>query len=106
MNTFMQRIGMAVTGVLAAVSIWACSATRGADGSITIKFAPDMVIRARGLEDALRQCTDLLRDCLDGTFHRPCTDAERADIRGAISNILETKNNLSLPDAPPSVGAG
>ena len=94
MNTYMQRIGMAVTSVLAAVSLWACVATREADGSIRIEFAPDMVINAFGLEDAMDGCEELLRDCLAGTFSRPCTAGERRDIRMVISNILETKRSL------------
>lgn len=97
MNTYMQRIGMAVTGVLAAVSIWACSATRQADGTIRIEFAPDMVIHARGLEDALRQTGNLLRDCLAGTFHRPCTPEEMGEIRKARRDILRVKEGLLPP---------
>jgi hypothetical protein len=97
MNTYMQRIGMGVAGILAAMSIWACAATRNADGSFTLKFAPDMTITAWGLEDGLSKINDLLRDCIAGTFHRPCTPEELKEIRMARRDILRVKDRLPPP---------
>ena len=70
MSTNMQRIGMAVASVVAVVSFWACEATRQSDGSLTIRFAPDMAITAWGLEDALGKLIDLQAACSNGTFPR------------------------------------
>jgi len=97
MNTYMKRIGMTVSAVLAAVTFWACTATREADGGITIRFAPDMVIHAIGLEDALDGVEDLLRDCVAGTFGRPCTPEELREIRRARQSILRAKDGLIRP---------
>ncbi|HEX6884695.1 MAG TPA: hypothetical protein VF530_15075 [Planctomycetota bacterium] len=97
MNTTKQRIGLAAAGVLAAVSLWGCQATRNSDGSITVTFAPDMVIHAFGLEGAIRGINDLLRDCLAGTFGRPCTPAELREIRRARNSFLRAKDGLIRP---------
>jgi hypothetical protein len=97
MNFYVQRVGMAAATVLGAVSLWACTATREADGSVTLRFAPDMVVTAVGLENLATKLQDLLRDCLDGTFHRTCTPEERADVLGALRSTLRTKDGLIRP---------
>jgi hypothetical protein len=97
MTTFKQRLVVMVAGVLAVTGFWACRATRNPDRTWTFEFAPDMTITALGLEDALDGCRDLLRDCLNGTFPRPCTPDERADILKAIRSILRAKDSQILP---------
>lgn len=105
MKTLPRPVAFLLAPLLALITVWACQATRNRDGSMTLTFAPDMVITAWGLENALEQLNDLLRSCNDGTFPRPCTDAERADIRGTIRNVLDAKQNLSDPPAPGSGGS-
>jgi hypothetical protein len=100
MNTMMRRFGLIVGGVLVAVSVWACEATRQSDGTISIKFAPDMTITAFGLEDALSKLVDLLAACNSGEFPRPCTDAEREDITKTIDSVLERKVRMHNPEPP------
>ncbi len=95
-----KKYMMLAAAGLASLSLWACTATRNSDGTITITFAPDMVITALGLEDALEQCIDLLEKCADGSFSRPCTQAERDDIQETIDKILETKKGVDSPPDP------
>ena len=84
---------LAVFALVAAASITvpACMVTKNADGSYSAQFAPDMVITAWGLESALHQLLDLYRDCLAGTWSRPCTRHELRDINQAISAVLDRK---------------
>lgn len=75
--------------------IQSCTATRNSDGSWNFTFAPDMVITAAGLEEALAKLLDLKKDCLNGTFGRPCTFAELTDITAGIDKVLDTKRPMS-----------
>jgi hypothetical protein len=101
MNALKNKWGLSVAALLAAASVWACTATRNGDGSITITFAPDMVIRAFGLEDALEKLIDLKRQCLAGTFSRPCTLEEMREIKESIANVLDAKSNIRTPRPKP-----
>lgn len=103
MNTIKRQLGLLIGGVLVVAGIWACQATRNADGSVEFRFAPDMAITAWGLEDALSQLNDLLADCVSGTFGRPCTDAERKDIKQTIGKVLRRKDCIG--DAQGGLGA-
>lgn len=94
MSSIRRQLGLATGSLLATAGIWACTGTRHGDGSLTISFAPDMSIRAWGLEDALDDLNDLLADCMAGTFARPCTDAEREDIGNAIERVLDSKDRM------------
>jgi hypothetical protein len=69
--------------------------THGANGEITITFAPDMVIHAIGLEDALHQLTNLLASCVDGTFPRPCTPEQMDDITKALDKVVDAKDDIA-----------
>jgi hypothetical protein len=91
-----------VCAVAAVMGIWACEATRNRDGSFTIQFAPDMTITAYGLEDALGKMTDLLADCLLGTFPRTCTIEEIQEITDTIDELLEKKEKLKPPAPGPA----
>src|SRR5262245_59832014 len=94
------RSTLVATVVLSTACALACQATYNErTGEMNIRFAPDMVIHANGLEDALDQLTDLMGQCLDGTFGRPCTDAERADIKATTEKVLEAKGRR--PSEPP-----
>jgi len=85
---------------LSAVCAFACQATYNKrTGELNIEFAPDMTIHAMGLEEALDDLIELLGQCRAGTFPRPCTEAERADIREAIGKVVEAKEN-ARPDPP------
>lgn len=101
MRTNMQRIGMVVASGLAALTLWACQADRNSDGTATICFAPDMCIVTSGLEDALGKLFRLLTACLEGTFHRPCTDDEIDDIHDAIEKVLRRKERVRRPGSLP-----
>ena len=94
MNAFKQRLGLAISGALIAGGVWACAATHNSDGSWSYEFAPDMSVRAWGLEDALDDLTDLLSSCVNGTFPRPCTDSEMANIRDAMGRVLDSKDRM------------
>jgi|SoiMethySBSTD1v2_1073268.scaffolds.fasta_scaffold187138_2 hypothetical protein len=87
---------LAVFALVAAASITvpACKMTKNADGSYTAEFAPDMVITAWGLESALNQLIDLYRNCLAGTWNRPCTRLELWRIDRAINGVIEKKAAL------------
>jgi hypothetical protein len=97
MNEIKERLGLALGTCVLLAGAWACTATRHANGSVTLKFAPDMTVRAWGLEDALEGLTDLLAACMNGTFPRPCTDAERADIIDVIEDVLDRKREIDRP---------
>ena len=93
------RAGIAVALSLAGLaavplSLGSCTATRNADGSITLTFAPDMTITALGLEDARDQVFGLLEACTAGTFPRPCTSQEKADLLQSYNEILARKAEL------------
>lgn len=93
------RAGIAVSLSLlgaAAVplSLGACTATRNADGSMSLSFAPDMTITAWGLEDAREQVYDLWQSCLAGTYVRPCSQSEIDDIKETYDDIIERKQEL------------
>lgn len=77
-----------------------CSVTRNADGSWTASFAPDMIITANGLEEALRKLNELLEACLTGGFERDCTLAEIQEITDVMTEVIEKKSNSRL-GAPP-----
>jgi hypothetical protein len=94
MKTIQRHLGMLLASAIAALSIWACAATREADGSWTFKFAPDMTINAFGLEDALGQLTDLLAKCITGNFSRPCSQNEMDAINEAIHDVVAAKKRL------------
>jgi hypothetical protein len=83
-----------LASIVAAGSLYSCTATKGSDGSITISFAPDMVITAWGLEDALSKLTTLFGACFWGTFDRPCTLEELAQINKAIETVTAKKPHL------------
>ena len=106
MNAIRRHLGLMVSGAIVAASVWACTATRQADGSVEFRFAPDMAITAFGLEDALGKLTDLLNDCMAGTFSRPCTDAERKDIKQVIGKVLRKKRMLAGNETPSPVDLG
>jgi len=89
----LMGIGLVVTGV------WSCVATRKGDGW-EFRFAPDMAITAYGLEDALGKLRGLLGSCISGTFGRPCTDGERADILEAMDKVLNRKDRMGDPPGP------
>lgn len=91
MNAIHRKLGLMLSGALVMVSVWACTATRGADGTITLKFAPDMTITARGLEDTLAQLGKLLDKCITGSFSRPCTPTEMSEINKAIKEVASKK---------------
>jgi hypothetical protein len=63
-----QRFTLIACTLVTACCVSACSATRNADGSLTVEFAPDMAIIAYGLEDVAGQLADVLECCFDGTF--------------------------------------
>ena len=84
-------LAIVCAAVLAVATVESCIVTRNGDGTIRIEFAPDMVITAWGLEDALRQMADLYRQCLAGTWQRPCTRDELAGIERMHERILNVK---------------
>jgi hypothetical protein len=88
-------IALLGVAVLAVATVQSCRAARNNDGSITISFAPDMTITAWGLEDALKQLQDLYRQCLAGTWQRPCTPDEIAGIERMHAKVLEVKARLN-----------
>jgi hypothetical protein len=86
-----------MAALLVAVSAWtitACAVTRNPDGSFKISFAPDMTITALGLEDAKTQLYDLWQKCLSGSYSRPCTAAEIADIKASYDRVIDKKGAL------------
>jgi hypothetical protein len=89
------RTRTGIFAIIGLMALYACTATRKADGSWDFSFAPDMTINAIGLEDAKNQIGDLWRNCLAGTWTRPCTDAEIADIKKTYDNIIEKKAKLN-----------
>ena len=99
MTTIRRTIGLAATAAVASLSLWACRATANGD-SITIEFSPDMTITAWGLEDALSKLIDLQGSCASGTFGRPCTPEETADIARSIRLVLDRKDRMGDPPAP------
>ena len=104
MNAIQRHMGLALSGVVAATCIWACTATREPDGSLTVEFAPDKAINTKGLEDALRKLNDLMEGCLSAT-PRPCTDSEIDDIVDAMERVLRRKmKTLDSPQGPGGVG--
>ena len=92
------------SAAILSVVAWAaaCTATRNADGSITVFLTPDLTITAWGLEDALEKLTDLLDKCITGNFERPCTAEEMTAINRAIDNVLERKRRMGDPPGPGS----
>lgn len=97
MNTI-RAFGLGLASVGLTLGLWACTATRNRDGTITFQFSPDMTITARGLEDALGKLTDLLDRCITGNYQRPCTEQEMAEINLAIRRVLREKRYvLDLP---------
>lgn len=94
MNAIKQRLLWLASIGLVVTSIWACSATRNRDGSISVRFAPDMTITARGLEDALDQLTGLLDRCITGNYDRPCTAQEMREITRSIRRVLDRKGDI------------
>ncbi|NOT30386.1 MAG: hypothetical protein HOP15_08055 [Planctomycetes bacterium] len=104
MNAIKRQLGLMVSGALVVAGVWACTATRNSDRSWSFSFAPDMTIRAWGLEDALDDMADLLADCVAGTFPRPCTDGEMDDITKTIGRLLDSKDRLDKPVAGQSPG--
>jgi len=98
MSSILQKAAWLTGTAILALGAWACVATRNPDGSINLRFAPDMVITAWGLEDALNKLTDLLGQCVSGSFPRPCTAGERADILKAIDKTLKKKGTLDHPN--------
>ncbi len=105
MSTFRQSLALSVGTILAVACVWACTATRSRDGSMTISFAPDMAITAWGLEDALSKLTDLFDRCITGNYDRPCTQNEMDEIRETIVNVLDVKDRLYHPSQPNSGGS-
>jgi len=105
MSAFQRRGAGALAGLLVAAGVWACTATRGGDGSLLISFAPDMTVTAWGLEDALSKLIDLRGHCQDGTFPRPCTQPEMDDISKTIGKVIEAKKRMHNPDAPTPGGS-
>ncbi len=103
MNTFKHGLVLSLAAIIAVLSVWACQATRNGR-QITITFAPDMVITAWGLEDALQRLTDLLDSCMNGTYGRPCTDLEREEISQSIQRVLEVKARIYHPEPVVPVG--
>jgi hypothetical protein len=100
MNAIQRHMGLMLSGVIAAAGIWACTATRQPDGSVTVEFAPDMVINARGLEGLLRGLEDLLASCVSGTFPRPCSDGEMDAIVDALDRLARRKQRIAEPPTP------
>lgn len=105
MNALQRRAGGLLAGLLVAAGVWACTATRGGDGSLRISFAPDMTITAWGMEDALRKLIDLRGHCQDGTFPRPCTQPEIDDISKTIAKVVKAKERMRDPHAPTPGGS-
>lgn len=97
MNAIKRHMGLMLGSVLVVTGIWACTATRNGDGSISIRFAPDMCITAFGLEDALGKLASLLDECITGNFSRPCTPAEMDAINKAIDSVLASKKRVGNP---------
>lgn len=91
MNAIHRKLGLMLSGALVMVSVWACTATRGADGTITVAVTPELTITARGLEGALKGLTDLLDKCITGTYIRPCTVDEMDAINEAIEKVTSRK---------------
>jgi hypothetical protein len=90
-----------------------CKATSGPEG-ITLEFAPDMTITAVGLEDAKDQLFGLWEACLSGSWERPCTPTETADVKASYDKIVKAKERVArgkaakgpgLPTSPGSVSA-
>lgn len=95
----LEAFGLGLGSVGLALGLWACTATRNGDGTITIRFAPDMVITTHGLEGTLTRLTDLLDRCITGNFERPCTAQEMKEINKAIRRVLRQKGDIL--DLPP-----
>lgn len=91
MNAIHRRLGLVLSAAIVVASAWACTATRGSDGTITLKFAPDMTITARGLESTLKELAKLLDKCITGNFTRPCTPTEMTEINKAIKEVASRK---------------
>lgn len=89
-----RQLGLLTSAILVVASVWACQAVRNPDRSWSISFAPDMTITAWGLEDALGKLSDLMDKCVSGTFGRPCTATEMAEINKAIDRIASSKDRL------------
>jgi len=107
MNAVKRHLGLLLGGVLVVTGIWACTATRHPDGTVEVGFAPDMAIRAKGLENALKGLGDLLESCVSGTFPRPCTDSEIEDIVEAMERVLRRKEKVAdspTPSGPAGIG--
>lgn len=85
--------------VVSVIGAFACQATYNKrTGELNISFAPDMTIRAFGLEDALSKLSDLMSQCIAGSFHRPCSQAEMDEINEAIDNVLDAKGRVRPPE--------
>jgi hypothetical protein len=80
--------------VLASATLGSCRAGSNGNGTFFVSFAPDMTITASGLEEALRRMEDLFRDCLAGTWLRPCTPEEEAEIERIHDKVVQAKQHL------------
>ena len=98
MNAMKRHMGLGLSGEIAATCIWACTATRGQGGEVTFEFAPDKVVRAKGLEGLLKGLEDLFASCVSGALS--CTDSERDDILEAMERVLARKEKISDPPTP------
>ena len=97
MSSIRGKLGLGLAAVVVSLGVWACTATRNADGSWTAEFAPDMTITALGLEDALDGLVTLFTACLSGTFPRACTPTEIDELEDAIDDVLDRKGGLRKP---------
>ena len=87
---FLAAAAIAFAGIL---TVGACEMTRTSDGAIRIVFAPDMVITAWGLEEALEDVTDLISGCATG-IPRTCSRDEWADLMQAHDRLVKAKAKL------------
>lgn len=84
-----RRLGLSVLVAVLAFPLASCTATKNPDGGWSIEFAPDMTIHALTLWDAHRQLEQLWRDCLAGTWDRPCTSEEIKDIKDSFDRVTK-----------------
>jgi hypothetical protein len=94
MNAIKRHLGLLASGAIVAASVWACTATRHPDGTMTLEFSPDKTVRTKGLEDALRLLNDLMAGCIQGTFSTPCTQEEMDDITAVTKWVLREKRKI------------
>jgi hypothetical protein len=85
MNAIRRHLGLLASGAIVAACVWACTATRNPDGSVTVEVTPTTTITARGLEDALKQLNGLLATS---------SPSDRDSILKAIDYVTRRKGRI------------